>query len=78
MKAPPKVVVPREAIADRAGGKVVYVLDGEKVKLASVTLGPPFGAGFELVSGPPPGTRLVRSPAADLSDGQRIKEKGLD
>jgi hypothetical protein len=31
--------------------------------------------GFELISGPPPGTRVVRDPASDLEDGQRADKK---
>ena len=75
MKAPPKLVVPSEAIADRAGGKVVFVIDQGMVRMVPVQLGPPFGAGFELKSGPPAGTRVVAKPAASLTDGQKIKEE---
>jgi hypothetical protein len=34
--------------------------------------------GFELRSGPAPGTRLVANPAKTLEDGQRVKQKGQD
>jgi len=76
MNVPPKTVVPASAVAERAGGKVVYVVDGDKVKMTTVQLGPPFAGGFELAAGPAPGTRLVNNPGADLADGQRIKQKG--
>jgi hypothetical protein len=46
------------------------------VKMAPVKLGPAFGTGFELVEGPAPGTRVVANPTPELSEGQRIKEKG--
>jgi hypothetical protein len=45
------------------------------VRLVSVTVGAPFGAGFELKEGPPPGTRLVNNPPPALADGQSIKER---
>lgn len=73
MKQPPKVVVPAAAVTDRAGDKVVFVVDGDRVRMTAVTLGAPFEGGFELVNGPRPGTRVVRNPSADLVDGRRIK-----
>jgi RND family efflux transporter MFP subunit len=75
IKAPPKTIVPGSAIVDKAGGKFVFVVDGDVVRMTSVSLGPAFGSGFELISGPRPGTRLVAGPASNLADGQRIKEK---
>jgi multidrug efflux pump subunit AcrA (membrane-fusion protein) len=76
IKEKPKKVVPASALADRAGGKVVFVLNEGVVKMTPVKLGPPFGGGFELVEGPPAGARVVAQPSSELSDGQRIKEKG--
>jgi RND family efflux transporter MFP subunit len=71
----PKKVVPASALAERGGGKVVFTLDSDKVHMIPVTLGPPFGDGFELVDGPAPGTKLVSGPAAALEDGQDVKER---
>jgi RND family efflux transporter MFP subunit len=76
IKEKPKKIVPGAALADRNGSKVVFVVADGIVKMAPVKLGPPFGQGFELVEGPGPGTRLVANPTNELSDGQRIKEKG--
>jgi HlyD family secretion protein len=75
LKAPPKIVVPQAAVVDRAGGKAVWVVDGGKARLVSVELGEPFGTGFVLKQGPPPGTRLVKNPPKELSDGKAVKEK---
>lgn len=75
IKAPPKTVVPGSAVVERAGGKVVFVVDGDTVRMTPVTLGPAFGSGFELTSGPRPGTRVVSGPQESLADGQRVKEK---
>jgi RND family efflux transporter MFP subunit len=76
LKEPPKLVVPAAAVADRAGGKVVYVVDGDQVKMVTVTLGAPFAGGFQLVSGPAAGTKVVKNPAPALADGQKIKQRG--
>lgn len=78
IKAPPKTVVPGSALVDRGGGKVVFVIDGDIARMTSVQLGPAFGSGFELVSGPRPGTRVVASPPPNLADGQKIKESTPD
>ena len=72
---PPKTIVPGNAVADRAGAKVVFVLDAGRVRMTPVTLGAPFGDGFQLTSGPPVGTKLVSDPPATLADGQSIKEE---
>jgi HlyD family secretion protein len=76
IKEKPKKIVPGAALADRNGTKVVFVIGDGVIKMAPVKIGAPFGQGFELVEGPAPGTRLVANPTNELSDGQRIKEKG--
>jgi HlyD family secretion protein len=75
MKEPPKQVVPASAIAERAGAKVVFVVDQDKVRMVPITVGAAMGSGFELMSGPPPRTKLVNQPSKELSDGQKVKEK---
>jgi len=40
-----------------------------------IQLGPPYGNGFEVQSGPGAGTRVVANPPGALTDGQRVKEK---
>jgi multidrug efflux pump subunit AcrA (membrane-fusion protein) len=75
MKEPPKNVVPGAAVTERAGRKVVFVVDGNRVRLEPVTLGPAIGDGFELKEGPAPGTKLVRNPPPVLEDGKSIKER---
>jgi RND family efflux transporter MFP subunit len=71
----PKRIVPGNAVVERDGAKSVFVIGDGKVKVTRVTLGPAVGAGFELVDGPPAGTKLVSSPRPELQDGQSIKEK---
>ncbi len=75
-KEPPKKVVPRAAVVDRDGAKVVFTVQDDRVRMVPVTLGPELGDGWVLERGPDPGTKLVASPPADLADGQKIKERG--
>ncbi len=74
VKAKPKTVVPGSAVTNRAGAKVVFVVEGDQVRMVPVKLGPVFGSGFELERGPAPGTRVVANPPETLADGQRIKQ----
>ena len=75
MKAPPKTVVPGNAVVDIQGSKVVYRIEGGVVRMTTVTLGPAFGTGFEVANGVSAGTRVVSGPPQGLADGQRIKER---
>ncbi len=73
----PKRIVPAGAVVDRGGAKMVFTLDSGAVRMTPVTLGAPFGDGFELVDGPAPGTKIVSDPGPALGDGQAIKERNL-
>lgn len=75
VKEKPKVVVPAAAVVERSGSRVVFVIDGDKVQMRPVSLGPKFGDGYELELGPEPGTKLVKAPPVTLQDGQKIKER---
>src|SRR3954466_458982 len=75
-KAAPTPAVSPDAVVQRGDAKVVFVLEGDgSVKSAPVVTGPPLGNLLTLRQGPPSGTRIVRSPPADLEDGMRVKEK---
>ncbi len=77
LKAAPKKVVASQAVVERGGRKVVFVVgDADEVKAAPVTLGVAEGNSVELVSGPAGGTRVVSAPPPELADGMKIKEKG--
>lgn len=78
LKEPPKRIVPAAAVVDRAGAKVVFVVDQGRVKMVPVRVGGEAAGAFELLDGPPPGSKLVVNPPADLQDGQKIKEKERD
>ncbi len=73
MKLPPKNIVPATAVVERQGTRAVFIVENGKARLRPVTLGPSFGTGFEVVSGPAPGTQIVNNPPATLADGQGIK-----
>lgn len=75
IKEAPKLVVPQSAVVERDGAKVVFVSDGDRVRMVPVRLGPAFGGGFELREGPAAGTKVVQKPPATLADGRKIKEK---
>jgi HlyD family secretion protein len=75
MQEKPKTIVPGEAVVERGGNKVVFVVDGDKVRMQPVALGEPFGGGFELKQGPAPGTKVVKSPPETLADGHSIRER---
>jgi RND family efflux transporter MFP subunit len=74
MKQAPKVVVPSSAVADRNGGKIVFLVEDGIAHMKPVELGERFGSGFEVKAGVVPGNRVVNKPPGNLSDGQRIKE----
>ncbi len=74
LKQKPKAIVPASAIVERSGQKVVFVVENGKVQLRPIKVGPPFQDGFELVEGPPAGTRVVKTPQASLTDGKAVKE----
>jgi RND family efflux transporter MFP subunit len=74
LKEKPKKVVSADAVTDRGGQKVVFVVDAGRLKLVNVAVGPAIGSSVELLEGPAPGAKVVRNPARELYDGQHIKE----
>jgi len=75
-KAPPTPAVAPDAVVDRGENKAVFVVQqNETVKSVPVITGGALGNLVVLREGPPPGTRVVRSPPPQLKDGMRIKEK---
>jgi HlyD family secretion protein len=74
-KAPPKLVVPTNAVVQRGGGDVVFIYDDGYVRQTNVKVGQPFAGGRELETTLPAGTKVVLDPPADLTDGKKVKEK---
>lgn len=75
MKRLAKLVVPKAAVTKKNGADVVYTVQDQVVRMQVVSLGAPFGEGFEIAGGLAAGTKLVRNPSSDLADGQKIKLK---
>jgi HlyD family secretion protein len=75
IESAPRLVVPRSAVAERSGRKVVFVIDGAQARMVPVQLGEALGGGFELVRGPGAGARVVSQPPPELTDGQRVEER---
>ncbi len=75
MKQPPKLVVPAAAVAQRSGQDVVFVMQEGKLRVVPIVIGPEFANGYQLQRGPDAGTRVVKEPAPELTDGQAVKEK---
>ncbi len=76
VREPPKIVVPSSAVVTRGGDKFVFVLDENgTARQERVTLGAAMGPGFELVKGPPEGTKVIADPPASIADGYPVKER---
>jgi RND family efflux transporter MFP subunit len=69
----PGVLVPGDAVVQRDGHDVVFVVDGDRVKQARVTLGADFSDLKQVTSGLEVGAQVVKSPPADLKDGERVQ-----
>jgi len=69
-------VVPREAVAERAGKRVVFVLRGQRVARRDVTLGLGDDATVEVKEGLEPGERIVTRGLETLTDGTRVRVAG--
>jgi RND family efflux transporter MFP subunit len=66
--------VPASSVVERAGRKVVFVIDHDHLREVPVRVGSTSGALVELVEGPALGTKLVAVPGASFVDGQLVKE----
>lgn len=69
-------VVPREAVAERAGRKVVFVLRGQQVSSRDVALGLGDDEIVEIRQGLEPGERIVVRGIETLTDGTRVRVSG--
>ena len=74
--APPPngVLVPASSVVQRDGKNAVFALDGDRARLRAVTPGQTIGD-LRLVEGIAAGTRVVREPPAEMSDGSRVTIK---
>ena len=72
----PYVTVPREALAQRTGRMVVFVVEGDVVRRVEVARGEQRGAAVVVTSGLAGGEVVVLDPAADMQDGDRVRTRG--
>ncbi len=70
------VVVPRAAVTERAGRKVLFVLKGQKVELREVGLGLGDDDVVEVRGGIASGERVVIKGLETLTDGARVRVSG--
>jgi RND family efflux transporter MFP subunit len=75
VREPPKLFVPGSAVVERGGQKVVFRVREGRAESEPVTIGAPIGEGFELLSGPPDGTKVIASPPDAIEDGYPISER---
>lgn len=66
-------VVPRDAVTEREGTKVVFVLDGQKAVRRAVVLGYGDDREVEIREGLAPGEKLVIRGLETLTDGARVR-----
>lgn len=69
-------VVPRDAVTERGGERVVFVLDGQRVSRRSVALGLGDDERVEVLEGVEPGERVVVRGLETLTDGTRVRVSG--
>lgn len=68
---PKGVLVPAGAIVERDGKSVVFAIDGEHARAATVTPGQVYGD-LRAVDGIANGARVIRAPPAEMTDGARV------
>jgi len=73
--AAPKGMVPREAVREDGGKKVVFILREGRLSRAEVTLGEARGTEMEVMEGLVPGETVVTGGPKGLKDGQRVVVK---
>jgi len=67
------VLVPADAVAQRDGGSVVFVIDGDRVHRTPVTVGAQLNDMRQITQGLNPGQSVVKAPPPSLADGAKIK-----
>ena len=69
-------VVPRDAVTERAGRDVVFVIDGQRARRQEVSLGLGNDDWIEVVDGVSPGERVVIRGLETLTDEARVRVTG--
>jgi multidrug efflux pump subunit AcrA (membrane-fusion protein) len=71
----PRLAAPKAAVVTRDGKTYAFLLEGNRVKLTPLTLGPEMGDVVEIDKGLKEGDKVVLKPPASLEDGSRVKVK---
>src|SRR5690606_13891059 len=71
--ARPGVLVPAAAIVERDGKDVAFAMQGETVRLRTLTLGRSLGDDREVLEGLAGGDAVVLDPPEQLIDGARVR-----
>jgi len=71
----PRLAIPRAALITRDGKAFAFLLEGNRVKLTPLTLGPEMGDLVEIDQGLKEGDKVVLKPPASLKDGSKVKAK---
>lgn len=71
--APPKLTIPGNAVINRDGTTMVFLVKDEQVELVRVTTGERIGGRIEVKQGLQQGDRVVVKPDPELSSGAKIK-----
>jgi len=74
-EAAPKTVVPASALVACGGSQCGFEIVDGKAKQVVITTGPAIGDGFEVMGGVSPGTRLIQSPPATLTEGAAVEQE---
>lgn len=70
----PKLVIPPAAVQESDGRKIVYRLDGKRVRAVAVVLGPTLGDQIVVRSGVSSGEKVVLRPLEKVRDGRRVTQ----
>ncbi len=76
--AKPGVLAPADAIIQRGGKDVVFVVDGEQARQHNVTLGRTLGDDREVLQGLAGGDQVILAPSEKLVDGARVRQAPAD
>ncbi|MEO5629270.1 MAG: efflux RND transporter periplasmic adaptor subunit [Thermomonas sp.] len=71
--AKPGVLAPADAMVQRGGKDVVFVVDGEQARMRSVSIGRSLGDDREVLSGLAGGDKVILDPSDKLVDGASVR-----
>jgi HlyD family secretion protein len=69
------ILIPKSAVRDENGKKIVFLMKNEKAERRAVTLGPDRGSDTEVIAGVTAGDTLIVKGPENLRDGQSVEIK---